>query len=100
MLYNDIELEWDHEKSATNLKKHKVDFYEASTIWHDRNALDIHDHSHSQNEERWIRIGRTIFGAILVAIHCERNGKIRLISARKADTHEERNYYERSLRLL
>lgn len=97
MLYSHLyEFEWDASKASTNFIKHKVQFGEASSTWGDNNGLEIPDYVHSETEERWIRIGLSNQARILVVAYCENlNAKIRIISARKATTHEQRQYHER-----
>jgi uncharacterized DUF497 family protein len=100
MLYNEIEFEWDEQKFTSNLNKHGIDLNEAVTIWGDLTSLELHDHLHSVEEERWIRIGFSNAGTLLVATYTERETRLRLISARKATQSEAKQYHERRIRLL
>jgi uncharacterized DUF497 family protein len=100
MLYNEIESEWDEQKSYSNLKKHGVEFEEAITIWIDPNALETHDRLHSIEEERWIKIGMSCSGMVITVVYTERENYVRPISARQATQHEAKQYYERRIRLL
>jgi uncharacterized protein len=88
--------EWDPGKAATNLRKHGVTFDEAQTAFADPLGLDFADDEHSSNESRWIRIGLSARGRLLVAVYTERrrdsNHFIRLISARAATGPESRAY--------
>lgn len=85
--------EWDPKKAKTNLEKHGVSFAEASTAFKDPLSLTIDDPLHSNDEERFILIGISYNNRMLVIVHTEIRGNIRIISARKA-TKKERNYYE------
>ncbi len=88
-----IDFEWDSSKAASNYKKHGVSFGEAKSVFYDEFALQFFDEEHSDNEDRFIMLGRSIKSRILVVCHCERSqDTIRLISARKA-TRKERGFY-------
>lgn len=92
-----IKFEWDEEKDWSNYLKHGIFFEEAKVIWTDSNAIEFLDEYHSQNEDRYIRIGMNIKFGLLMVVFCERENEIvRLISARKA-TLPERVFYERQL---
>lgn len=86
--------EWDPEKSKINLKKHGVGFEEASTIFEDPQFISFLDEEHSVEEERYITIGLSIKSRLLMAAHTEREHRIRIISARKAEKNEEKFYKE------
>lgn len=88
-----LTFEWDEDKARANLKKHKVSFEEGKTIFNDPVLFTFPDEEHSENEERYINIGTSEKGRILVLTHTERQGKIRIISCRKA-TGRERRFYE------
>ena len=90
----DFEFDWQPDKAASNLKKHKVSFEEASTCVLDPLALTFPDGKHSDGEYRFLTFGRSTNGRLLIVSHTElgSNG-IRIISARKADRNE-RNIYE------
>ena len=90
--------EWDPGKSELNLKKHKVSFTLAATIFDDLLHLSIPDHT-SRDEARWVTIGLAADQATLVVVHTHRSTKtgnevIRIISARKATAKERRQYEE------
>ena len=89
------EFEWDDEKAIRNLEKHDVSFEEGATIFNDPLIATILDPAHSQEEERYISIGISVQGRLLVVIHTEREERIRLISCRKA-TSAERKTYEKN----
>jgi uncharacterized DUF497 family protein len=86
--------EWDEVKAIANLKKHKISFEEGKTIFNDPFLLSFPDNDNTQNEERYINVGLSAKGRVLVLIHTERHGKIRIISCRKATAHERRYYEE------
>jgi len=87
--------EWDEAKAATNLRKHKVSFEEASTVFADDLALTGRDPDHSVEEHRFITFGLSDKNRLLVVSHTDRGSKIRIISARPA-TRSERKLYENS----
>jgi uncharacterized protein len=84
--------EWDINKASINLTKHKVSFDEASSIFADKNSITIDDPVHSIIEEREITIGLSSTKRLMVVVHTERNGKIRIISARLASQKEKKQY--------
>jgi uncharacterized DUF497 family protein len=85
--------EWDPKKARLNLKRHGVSFDEASTAFRDHLSQTIEDPLHSENEDRFVLIGRSIQGRLLVIVHTDRGERIRIISARLA-TKKERLRYE------
>ena len=89
-----LRFEWDPKKAASNLRKHKVSFEDAQTVFSDERALLINDPDHSEEEERFVLLGLSSTMRLLVVVHCYRaaDNVIRLISARKADA-EERSLY-------
>ena len=95
-----MKFEWDDAKASSNLKKHKVSFEDASSVFSDQYHLSIPDDFHSDEEDRWISIGSTTEKLILITVvHTYRdeddNEVIRIISARKATTKEKREYLNR-----
>jgi len=91
-----IEFEWDQNKAAANEKKHGVSFSEATTVFGDPLEVTIEDSEHSSREYRFLSIGRSSAGNILVVSYTEREQNlIRIISARKA-TKKELKYYEQN----
>lgn len=87
------DFEWDPKKSASNRKKHGVTFEEATTSFADPRSLNQFDPDHSVDEDRYILLGKSQFGRILVVSHTDRPPRTRIISARIA-TRRERNQYE------
>ncbi|CAN5723049.1 BrnT family toxin [soil metagenome] len=94
-LPTELDFEWDEDKAAQNLKKHKVTFDEAKTAFGDPFSITIDDPSHSIDEKRFIDIGISAKGKMLVVSYIERGKKIRLISCRKATKVEQEMYEER-----
>lgn len=88
--------EWDVEKERGNIQKHKLSFEMASLVFLDFERIEIYDDSHSIDEERYITIGR-LWGTmvIITVVYTEREGKIRIISARKSTARERGEYYDR-----
>jgi len=84
--------EWNNAKAGQNLKKHRVSFEEASTVFRDPLSLTINDPSHSNYEERFIIVGESIQSRLLIVVHTERGDSIRIISARVATPRERRSY--------
>jgi uncharacterized protein len=83
---------WDLAKARINKEKHGVDFEEAATVFRDPLLLVRPDVGHSQEEERWIALGKSVWQLLLVVVHTEDDRTIRLISARKAEPAERRRY--------
>ena len=91
--------QWDPGKAKLNLRKHKVGFERAAEVFLDPLAISLFDDEHSDEEERWITMGRDGHDVILVVIHAFREvkddeGIIRIISARKATKNEVKQYEE------
>jgi uncharacterized DUF497 family protein len=88
--------EWDGKKAAANLVKHGVAFDEAATIFGDPVALDGPDIRHSAEEARFLRIGRSVLGRVLIVAYTQRKANdgetIRIISARRASRKEREAY--------
>ncbi len=82
--------EWDPAKARTNLRKHGVDFADAATVFSDDHALTIPDEH--PDEERFVTIGMDALGRILVVVFTWSGPHIRMISARKAESHERKQY--------
>jgi uncharacterized protein len=86
------EFEWDPHKDRVNRLKHGVGFDEACTVFDDPHALTIHDKEHSRNEDRYVIVGSSNAGRLLVVSHTDRGDRIRIISARRASPRERRRY--------
>lgn len=89
-----LTFEWHEEKAKENLRKHKVSFEDAKTVFNDPLSITIADPEHSADEDRYVDIGLSTKGQILVVVYTERGSNIRIISCRKA-TNAERRTYER-----
>jgi uncharacterized protein len=89
-----LTFEWDAKKAESNRVKHGVSFEEAATVFGDPLSLTIPDPAHSQTETRFIILGCSHQGRLLVVIHTERGDNIRIISARRASRRERRDYEE------
>lgn len=88
-----MEFEWDEDKNKANQRKHQISFEEAAEVF----SYPIHETVDSQfedGEERLIGIGRNRQMLILTVVYTERESRIRIISARKANKQEEQFYYE------
>jgi uncharacterized DUF497 family protein len=90
----EIEFEWDPEKARKNLRKHRVSFQEAATIFGDPLSMTFPDPDHSVREGRYITIGQSNFGNVLMVSHTDRGKAIRLISARRATRREKESHNE------
>jgi uncharacterized protein len=88
-----MEFDWDEQKAASNLSKHEVSFDEAKTVFDDPLYVDFYDPDHSDDEERYLIIGGSNQGRLLITSYTERRESIRLISARVV-TRSERKVYE------
>jgi uncharacterized DUF497 family protein len=88
-----LNFEWDEEKAKANLKKHRVSFEEATTIFIDPFSITIPDPDHSMDEQRYIDIGTSDKSHVVVVVYTERGSNIRIINCRKA-TASERKLYE------
>ncbi|MFB8791972.1 MAG: BrnT family toxin [Potamolinea sp.] len=91
--------DWNSTKEQQNIRKHRVSFRQAATIFRDPNQLSIYDQEHSEDEERWITLGIDSTGVVRVVVHTfeqlnDELYQIRIISARKATNVEMRQYRE------
>jgi len=89
-----LEFEWDPLKAESNLKAHGVSFDEATTVFRDTLSITITDPDHSNSEDRFIDIGLSHRGQLLVVSYTERKDRIRIISARPANRTERKSYEE------
>lgn len=88
-----MDFEWDPEKAAANVRRRRVSFNEAATVLEDPLSTTFPDEAHSEGEMRFVTVGVSQRGRLLVVAHTERNDTIRIISARRA-TRREREFYE------
>lgn len=88
-----MNVEWNQEKAAVNLNKHGIDFADAAVALEDHNALTIDDESHAEQRFKTLALGPNL--NVLLVIHAQRDADtVRIISARKADRAETRQYYK------
>ena len=90
-----VQFTWDPKKAEANLRKHGVSFPEGISIFIDPLARIHDDPSHSAQEPREIIVGHSDRGRLLLVSFTERNGQIRIISARRATRHERQDYEKR-----
>jgi uncharacterized DUF497 family protein len=90
-----LEFVWNREKAAANLAKHGVDFEDATTAFDDPLSITVLDPDHSEGEERFLLIGQSKGGRLLVIAHTEDGNEIRLINARAATRRERQKYEEK-----
>jgi len=95
----DYNFEWDPKKAKTSRIKHEVSFEQAATVFKDPRAISLYDSEHSGEEDRWITMGLSSIGTLLVVCHTyeqidEKTVSIRIISSRKATKHEKKQYME------
>jgi uncharacterized DUF497 family protein len=94
MNFPPLSFEFDPAKAAANLKKHRVSFDEAITVFADPLRSTIHDVAHSLEEQRFIVVGQSTRGRILFVVYTESDSSTRLIGARVATATERRQYEE------
>ena len=92
-----IEFEWDLSKARLNLRKHGVTFKQAATVFRDPLSITFDDPDHSEEEDRYIIVGLSDAGRLLMVSHTNRGSRIRLISAREL-TRSEREAYEEEIK--
>jgi uncharacterized DUF497 family protein len=88
-----MQFEWNENKAASNLSKHEVSFEEAKTVFDDPLYVEFYDPDHSEDEERYLIVGESNRGRLLIVSYTKRGDSIRLISAREV-TRTEREAYE------
>jgi uncharacterized DUF497 family protein len=89
-----VQITWNPDKAAANLDKHGVGFQDAATVLIDPLSVTFPSEDHSKNESRFLTIGESTKGELLVIAHTEEDDIIRIISARRA-TRQERRFYEK-----
>jgi uncharacterized DUF497 family protein len=87
-----LEFEWEPDKATKNLRKHNVSFQEAATVFGDETGATVYDPDHSGAEDRFLTIGHSNRGRLLIVSHTDRNNRIRIISARTLKPSEQRQY--------
>ncbi len=91
-----VNFEWDPGKARQNRRKHRVSFQEAATVFGDPLAVTYPDPDHSLSEQRFITVGMSSVGRILIVAHADRHENIRIISARKTTLRERKQYEEKN----
>lgn len=89
-----MDFEIDPAKAALNLKKHRVSFEEAASVFGDPLAFTFADPDHSTDEDRWLMFGLSHRARILAVVYTQRRGTYRIISGRLATRHERKIYEE------
>ena len=89
-----MDFEIDPAKAALNLKKHRVSFEEAASVFGDPLAFTFADPDHSIDEDRWLMFGLSQRARILAVVYTQRRGRYRIISGRLATRHERKLYEE------
>ena len=89
-----LEFEWDRQKAAANLAKHKVSFEDAAAVFGDPLGRIVADPRHSAEEERLVLLGLSQGVGLLAVMYVQRGEAIRIVSARRATRRERRNYEE------
>jgi len=92
-----LEFEWDRNKAAENLKRHRIDFNQAAAVFSDPNAIETFDDTQGYGEDRFTRTG-VYQGKTLTVAYTEREGRVRIISARKATKNEQEDYRRQTRR--
>lgn len=87
-----MRFEWDRNKAAENLRRHRVSFDEAVTVFYDPLAATFDDPDHSNDESHLVSVGYSARGRLLVVCHVERGAVTRLISARRATARERKRH--------
>jgi uncharacterized protein len=87
-----VNFEWDPSKAGENHRKHGVSFHEAATVFGDALSLTFQDPDHSEVEQRFITVGLSNAGRLLIIAHAERGDRIRIISARETVPAERKRY--------
>jgi len=91
-----LKFDWDEQKAASNLAKHKIAFAEAGSAFYDAHAVTYPDGEHSHGEPRFLTFGLSDRQRVIVVSHVEIDGGVRIISARRL-TREERKIYEKGI---
>jgi uncharacterized DUF497 family protein len=87
-----MDFAWSRTKAAGNERKHGVSFREAITVFGDALSLTAYDPDHSDSEDRFITMGTSAAGRLLVVVHADRDERTRIISAREATRRERKDY--------
>lgn len=83
---------WSRAKASANERKHGVSFRESMTVFGDPLSLTAFDPDHSETEDRFITMGTSASGQLLVVVHADRSDRVRIVSARRATRRERKDY--------
>ena len=89
------EFDWDDAKARSNVRRHRVPFKEAASVFSDPSALTMRDRAHSRVEDRYLIVGMSDHGRVLAIIYTYRGRTIRIITAHRATQRERRTYEQR-----
>jgi uncharacterized protein len=89
-----MQFDWDQKKAQRNVRKHRLSFEEAATVFYDPLSATFDDPDHSEEESRFITIGYSSQNRLCVVVHAERKDILRIISARPATAQERKRYEE------
>ena len=89
-----MEFEWDEEKNVSNIQTHGVSFEEAATVFGDPLSDTFDDPDHSAEERRFLTLGTSSQGRLLIVAHTDRDDRVRIISAREMIGQERKGYEE------
>jgi uncharacterized DUF497 family protein len=90
------EFEWHESKAAANLRDHGVSFELAKTVFRDPFAIERLDDREDYGEERFVIVGMVQGSVVLYVAYTEREGRIRIISARRATQNEQDDYFRQN----
>jgi uncharacterized protein len=91
-----VNFEWDPGKARQNRRKHRVSFQEAATVFGDPLAVTYPDPDHSLSEQRFVTVGMSSAGRVLIVAHVDRDENVRIISSRKTTPRERKHYEEKN----
>jgi len=89
-----VNFEWDPGKARKNRRKHRISFQEAATVFGDPLAVTYPDPDHSLSEQRFITVGMSSTGRVLMVAHVDRDENVRIVSARRTTQRERKSYEE------
>jgi uncharacterized protein len=90
--FGDLTFSWDERKASANLRRHGIRFEEAATVFIDPVGRAYDDPDHSAYEARFLLVGHSLAGRILLVVHAEKDDTIRIISARRATPREREDF--------
>jgi uncharacterized protein len=91
-----MDFEWDDAKAESNERKHGVAFSVAQTVFGDPLSITGYDPRHADDEDRFLTMGMSVDGRMLVVSHTDRGHMVRIISAREATRRERKDYEDGS----